>query len=56
MLRVGEEYVPGASDICVDLLSVRKVGFILDQLVLASVSVSDLKGTHLHRQSVYQLW
>lgn len=31
-------------------------GFILVQLVLASVSVSDLKGTHLHRQSVYQLW
>ena len=35
---------------------IRFPGFILVQLVLASVSVSDLKGTHLHRQSVYQLW
>ena len=28
-------------------------GFILVQLVFASISVSDLKGTHLHRQSVF---
>ena len=50
--------LPELDQVVLEIASIRLwswsiPGFILVQLVLASISVSDLKGTHLHRQSVY---
>ena len=40
-------------DSCSHMKGLILPGFIVVQLLLAEISVSDLKGTHSHRQSVY---